>query len=236
MPLPQIMFPQFDIVIPSTKKKSKFRQFLVKEEKILLVAKSSDDDNDTLTAIKQVVQNCSLDPAFDANKITIFDLEYIFLKLRALSVNNIVNLSYRDYEDDVVYDFQVNLDDIDVVFPKNVDPKIEIQSGTGIVMRYPPASLYGDKEFLNSKNSDAVDLIIRCVDKIFDTDTVYDPSSYTKEQLVEFVENLDIKTFEKINEFLSNSPKMTYEIKYKNSLGNNRSIVLNTLNDFFTLR
>ena len=91
MALPQIMYPQFDILIPSLKKKQKFRQFLVKEEKILLIAKASQDESDILTAIKQVVTNCALDTSFDVNKITVFDLEYIFLKLRAYSVSNVVS-------------------------------------------------------------------------------------------------------------------------------------------------
>lgn len=237
MALPQIMYPQFDILIPSTKKKQKFRQFLVKEEKILLVAKASEDDSDILTAIKQVVANCALDNSFDVNKITVFDLEYIFLKLRAYSVSNVVKLSYRDLEDDKVYDFEVDLEKVEVQFPKDVSNKIEIVDKTGVVMKYAPASLYSDKEFLVTPTEDAaIELIVRCIDKIYDADTVYDAASYTHNELKEFVESMDVNTFEKINLFLSNAPKISYTIKYKNSLNNDREIVLSTLTDFFTLR
>jgi hypothetical protein len=237
MPLPKIMHPQFDILIPSTNKKIKFRQFLVKEEKILLVAKSSEDDNDILSAIKQVVNNCSLDESFDVDKIALFDLEYVFLKLRSLSVNNVVKLSFRDFEDDKLYDFEVNLDEIQVVMPKNNDNKITVNDKVGIVMRYPTASLYSDKSFLNSTPENAtIDLVVRCIDKVYDDDNIYDAKNFTLQDLVGFIEELDVKSYEKINEFLTNAPRMSHVIKYKNSLNNDRTITLNTLNDFFTLR
>jgi len=237
MSLPKIMHPQFDILIPSLKKKMKFRQFLVKEEKILLVAKSSEDDNDILSAIKQVVNNCAIDDSFDAEKIAIFDLEYIFLKIRALSVNNIVKLSYRDFEDDKLYDFDINLDDVNIIYPENIENKIAVTDKMGIIMRYPSASLYSDKTFLNSSPENAtVDLVIRCIDKVYDEDTVYEAKNFSVEDLLQFVEDLDVKSFEKLNSFLMTAPKMSYTIKYKNSLGNDRSIDLSSLNDFFTLR
>ena len=237
MALPQIMYPQFDIVVPSLKKKFKFRQFLVKEEKILLVAKASSEESDILTAIKQVVANCALDNSFNVDNISIFDLEYIFLKLRSISVSNVVKLAYRDYEDDKVYDFEVDLNEVEVEFPKNISNKISIIDKTGIVMKYPSASLYSDKQFLASSTEDAaIELIVRCIDKIYDESNIYDAATYSYNELREFVESIDVNTFEKINQFLSNAPKLEYTIKYKNSLGNDREIVLRTLTDFFTLR
>lgn len=237
MALPKIMYPQFEILVPSLGKKMKFRQFLVKEEKILLVAKSSGEENDILTAIKQVVQNCSMDDGFDVDKIAVFDLEYIFLKIRAVSVGNIIKLSYKDFEDEKVYDFDVNLDEISMEMPKDVSNKISIVGKNGVVMKYAPASIYSDKEFLASAPEDAaVELIIRCIDKIYDEDSVYDAKNFTHEELLEFVNNIDIKAFEKINEFLSSAPKLKHTINYKNSLGNDRKIELSSLNDFFMLR
>ena len=237
MSLPKIMYPQFDILIPSTGKKMKFRQFLVKEEKILLVAKSSEDDNDILTAIKQVVNNCSLDDAFDIDKVSVFDLEYLFLKIRAISVSNVIKLSFKDFEDEKIYDFEVDLNQVEVEMPKDVSNKINIFGKNGIVMRYPSASIYSDKEFLTSSVEDAsIELIIRCIDKVYDAESVYDAKTVSREELLEFINNIDIKSFEKINEFLSNAPKLKHVIDYKNSLGNDRKITLTTLNDFFTLR
>lgn len=237
MALPKIMFPQFELTIPSTGKKVKFRQFLVKEEKILLVAKSSEEDKDILRAIKQVVQNCCLDDTFDIDKISVFDLEYLFLKLRAISVTNLVKLSFKDFEDEKIYDFEIDLNKIEIDMPKEVNNKITIVDKNGIVLRYPPASIYSDDEFLSSAAEEAnMELILRCVDKIYDAETVYEPSNFSKEEIVEYLDLIDIKSFEKINEFLSSAPKLKHTITYKNSLGNDRKIELSTLNDFFTLR
>ena len=107
--LPKIQYPVHTIIVPSTKKKVNFRPFLVKEEKILLMAKESEKDSDILMAVKQIVNNCSTDPKFDVNSLSIFDLEYIFLKLRAASVDNTIKISYKDLEDDKVYDFEIDL-------------------------------------------------------------------------------------------------------------------------------
>lgn len=231
------MYPQFDINIPSLNKKMKFRQMLVREEKILLVAKTSKDDNDILTAIKQVVQNCSLDDTFNTDNIALFDLEYIFTRLRAISISNIIKLSFKDFEDDKVYDFDVDLDKVKIDVPKKLDNKITITDTEGLLLKWPSGNIYSDKKFLESTAEDAtVELIVRCIDKVYDADTVYDAVTFTREEIKDFVENLDVKTFDKINEYLSNAPKMSYTIEYKNSLGNDRKIELSSLNDFFTLR
>ena len=231
------MHPVFEILVPSLKTKMKFRQFLVKEEKILLVAKTSKDDTDILSAVKQIVQNCSEEPNFDVDKLTIFDLEYVFLKLRALSVNNVVNLSYRDFEDNKVYDFDVNLDNVEMKEASSTDNKIPVSDEVGIIMRYPSASLYSDKKFLNTSREDAqVDLVVRCIDKVYDTDNIYDAKTFTYDQLLDFIENIDVKSFEKLTSFLTGAPRLAYTIKYKNSLNNDREIELSALNDFFTLR
>jgi hypothetical protein len=231
------MYPQFDILVPSLNKKMKFRQFLVREEKILLVAKTSNEDNDILTAIKQVVNNCSMDPTFDVDTISVFDLEYLFLKIRSLSVSNVIKLSYKDYEDEKLYEFEINLDEIVLEMPKDVSNKISIIGKNGIVMRYPPASIYSDKEFLNATPEDAaIELIVRCIDKIYDEESVYEPKNFSRQELLDFINQIDIKTFEKINEFLATAPKLKHTITYKNSFGNDRKIELSSLNDFFMLR
>ena len=236
MTLPKISHPLFRITVPSTKKQLSFRPFLVKEEKILLMAKTSGDSKDILSAIKQVVNNCCQEKDFDVNKLAIFDLEYLFLKIRSSSVGNKVPLSFKDLEDDKEYKFEVDLDAVQVEFPKNVDNNIKINDKTGIIMRYPSASLYDDKEFLSLGQDAMFELMVRCVDKIYSGDEMFDPASYTKEQLGDFIDGLDVKTFEKIQEFLSSAPSMKHILTYKNSLGNERKIELTTLNDFFTLR
>ena len=148
MALPKTKHPLFDIKIPSTGKPVSFRPFLVKEEKLLLMAKASEDPTDIFKAIKQVINNCAMDKGFDIDKLAIFDLEYVFIRLRAISVNNIVKVSYRDNEDDKIYDFEINLNTVEVVFPEKISKNIKISDTIGMTMKYPPASIFDDKEYL----------------------------------------------------------------------------------------
>ena len=120
MSLPKIEHPIFKIKIPSSKREVRFRPFLVKEEKILLIAKTSEQENDILLAIKQVVNNCALDD-LNIDKLALFDVEYLFLRIRAQSVNNIVSVTYRDNEDPMDYDFDIDLNNVNVVFPLNLE-------------------------------------------------------------------------------------------------------------------
>jgi len=234
--LPKIQYPINSIMIPSTKKPARFRPFLVREEKMLLMAKEANTDTDILQAIKQVVNNCAVDDKFDIDRLTIFDLEYIFLKLRAMSVDNKIKVTYKDYEDNKTYDFDIDLNEIEVEFPKNNDNNIKITDKSGILLKYPSASLYDDKEFLNSDKEYLFELIVRCIDKIYENEDVFESKDYTIKDLRDFIENIDVKTFDKIRDFLINLPKIKHIIKYKNSLDHDREIELNSLNDFFSLR
>jgi len=236
MSLPKINYPTFTVEIPSTKKKTTFRPFLVKEEKILLMAKASEDETDILLAIKQIVNNCSLDDKFDVNGLSIFDLEYCFIKIRAASVSDIISVSYNDYEDKQNYTFEININDVKVIFPPEVNKNIKITPTTGIVLKYPLVSLYEDKEFLEAGEETFFQLIVRCIDKIYEDDKMLDAKNYNFKELTEFLENLDVKTFESIQQFMINQPSLLYTIEYKNSLGNDRKIELKSLTDFFTFR
>lgn len=237
MSLPKIEHPIVKIEVPSTKKKVNFRPMLVKEEKILLMAKVSEDDTDIFGAVQQIVNNCALDKEFDINKLAIFDLQYLFLKIRAISVGEETEVSFRDNEDGETYDFKINLNDIKVEFPEKTLNKIEISDTAGFTMKYPQASLYADKEFLKTDAADTFDLlVVSCIDKIYSGDDIYEASLYKKEELKEFMDNLTIATFDKVREFFGNIPSMKHEIKYTNKMGTERTIVLRDLNDFFTLR
>ena len=236
MSLPKISYPTYTIKVPSTKKNVKFRPFLVKEEKLLLMAKESENNSDILLSIKQIVNNCCLDENFDNEKMTIFDLEYIFIKLRAFSVDNIVKVSYKDEEDGQNYEFEVDLNAVEVEFPEKNENNIKISDTFGILMKYPSASLYEDKDFLNLDKDYLFELIVRCIDKIYEGDNVFEAKNYTMKHLGDFLENLDSKTFVSVQEFLMNSPKLLHVMKYKNSLGNEKEIRLSSLNDFFTFR
>jgi hypothetical protein len=236
MPLPKIKHQLYDFTIPSTGKKETFRPFLVKEEKILLTAKASDDPADSLRAVKQIVNNCATSKSFNIDKLAIFDIEYLFLQLRAVSVSNVVELSYRDTEDDQVYPFRIDLREVTVQFPEKVEKKIKVTDSLGIVMKWPESSLFDDKNYLNSGDQAFYELILRCIDKIYDGEEVYNPEDYTAAELETFIDECGVNTFEKIQDFMRAAPRLYHKLTYTNANGNERVIELIGLTDFFTLR
>jgi hypothetical protein len=261
MILPKIAHPIYDLEIPSTKMPIKVRPMLAKEEKVLLMAKETADDNEILLSIKQVVNNCILAHNIDVDKLTIFDIEYMFIKLRAWSVSNMSEVSYRDSEDyeakldelagkgmpqaqaeaeaakQSVHTFNVDLNNISVKFEEGIDKMIKIDDDNTIRMKYPSASLYTDKEFLNAENKHVLDILVRkSIDAIINKGTVINFEGVSKTEGDAFIDSLPIPIMEKVREWLTKAPTVYHEIKYKNKQGNDRSIVLKTLTDFFTLR
>lgn len=232
MPLPKIDQPLFDMIIPSTGRKVVFRPFLVKEEKILLIAQQSGNDSEIIRAIKQILNNCILDD-LDIDSLAIFDLEYAFLKLRARSINNVVKLSYRDTEDEQVYEFELDLDKIEIDVPEDIESKIEITDTVGMTMKYPSASITDRMKQFDNEIDLMTFFIINCIDTIYDEDNVYVANEFSEAEITEFLDGLDVKSFEKIRQFFENVPRLQHTLEYKNSLGNDRSIELTTLKDFF---
>lgn len=233
--LPKISYPIHELTIPSTKEKFMFRPFLVKEEKLLLMAKTSDDPSEILRAIKQVVNNCCLDEKFDVDDIAIFDIEYIFIRIRAFSINNIASVSYRDNEDNEIYTFDIDLNSIEVQFPEGVDAIIKINDSSGIVMKYPRAQIFDDQEYFNSGENAFYELVIRSMHQVYQDEDVYDLTTFSRKEIEEFLDNLDIATYQKIVKFMESTPKLYYKIEYKNKNGTERKIELRSLADFFTL-
>lgn len=235
--LPKIDHPTFKIKVPSTEKTHAFRPFLVKEEKILLMAKESKSTSDILSAIRQIVINCSVDEKFDIDKLALFDLEYIFLKLRSVSVDNMVKVAYRDNDDNKLYYFEVDLEEVEVKFSKKkVDNVVKISETSGIVLKYPPASIYGDKDFLENSKEHMFDLIVRCIDSVYVNEEVYEAKNIDRKEIEDFLDSLDVKTFKNVQDFLMTMPKLHKDISYENSDGIKKKIVLKSLNDFFTWR
>lgn len=234
MALPKIDKPLFEMLNPSSGKMMKFRPFVVKEEKILLTAQQAGSEKEIILAIKQVLQNCAADPNFDVDELTTFDLEYMFLKLRARSVNNVIEVSYRDLEDEKVYDFEIDLDKVEMLKPSDKSNNIKVNDEIGIVMKYPAVTILDDAPE-NITPTELVEyLVCHCIDTIYDEENVYPAKDYTIEEIKEFVENLDTDTFGRIRDFFDSLPQMYYKLEYTNSLGNKREIELTTLSDFFT--
>ena len=234
MALPKIQHPLFDCEIPSLKKKVKFRPMLVKEEKILLMAKQSNEKSDQINSIKQVCNNCIQDKV-DIDQLPLFDIEYLFTKIRAASISNKVKVSYKDNEDEKVYSFDIDLDKVEVKFPEGVESKLEVGDSIYLTLKYPPVSLYTNSEFFNLDDTKIFETVVQAsMDKIYEGDKLYDCKQQTKEELQEFIDSIPAKQFEQIQNFLTNIPSLFYEIKYSNSKGTERVIQLQTLEDFFT--
>lgn len=232
MPLPKIDQPLFDMVIPSTGKKVVFRPFLVREEKILLIAQQSENDSEIIRAIKQILNACIQDD-IDIDSLAIFDLEYMFLKLRARSVNNVVKLSYRDIEDGELYNFELDLDTIEVKMPEKINSKIEINDKVGMTMKYPAASITDRMKDFDNEVDLMTFFIVNCIDTIYDEDNVYIASEFSEKEITEFLDGLDVMTFEKIRQFFESVPRLYHKIEYTNSIESKRSIELTSLKDFF---
>jgi len=232
MPLPKISQPLFDMTIPSTGKKITFRPFLVKEEKILLIAQQSENDTEIIRAIKQILNNC-IQEDIDIDNLAIFDLEYMFLKLRARSVNNVVKLSYRDTEDEKIYDFELDLDTIEIDVPAKINSNIDVSENVGMTMKYPSASITDRMKDFDNEVDLMTFFIVNCIDTIYDEDSVYVADEFSEEEITEFLDGLDVKSFEKIREFFENIPRLQHTIEYKNSNGSTRTIELSSLKDFF---
>jgi hypothetical protein len=236
MTLPVITHPTFKVDVPSTKKPVNLRPMLVKEEKILLMAKEGKEEMQINQAVKQVVQNC-ITSNIDVNTLTTFDLDYLFVQLRALSVDNMVKVVYEDDEDTKEYPFEVDLDKVTVKFSDKVETVVKLGDDEGIELEYPRASLYDDEKFVKSKSTDEVvaTILATCVKSYFKGDQKWIMSNEKPEEVAKFIESLDIKTYNKIREFFETLPHLYYKIEYKNSLGNERSVELTTLSHFFTL-
>lgn len=232
MPLPKIDQPLFDVTIPSTGQTVTFRPFLVKEEKILLIAQQSGNDTEIIRSIKQILNNCIQDH-IDIDSLAVFDLEYLFLKLRSKSVNNVVKLSYRDTQDDQIYNFEIDLDTIEVQMPESVNSKIEINKNVGMTMKYPTADITDKMGEFENEVQLMTFFIVNCIDTIYDEENVYPATDYSEEEITEFLDSLDVATFDKIRNFFESIPKLYYKIEYENSLKNSREIELTNLKDFF---
>jgi hypothetical protein len=232
--LPKIDKPLFKMTWPSKKKEVLFRAFLVKEEKILLIAQESKDDREVTLAIKQILNNCIQDSDFNPEELTTFDLEYMFLKHRAKSVDNIVKLSYLDGEDDKEYNLQVNLDTVELTYTEGHTNVIKLNDEIGIIMKYPTVDMLASLPE-DANGYDLIDYLVKnCIEKIYDTETVYLPEDAEEGELDEFLGNLEVNAYKQISDFFDTMPRLEHKLTYTNSLGNERTVVLSTLRDFFT--
>lgn len=245
--LPKTQHPIFPITQPSTNKKLNFRRFLGKEEKILLIAKASDEKLDKLLAMKQVVSNCSVDD-IDVDALTTFDLDYIFLKLRSQSVDNIIEMRYTDLEDDEEYVARVDLEKVDLSMPVNPKMVVDVDGNIKINMRYlTVGDMISIAEEIEKEARDNIEnedytprpfrdmLLVRSIASVYDKDSVYEQTDYTIEELLAWLDELPLAATAQLDEFFESIPELTYTTSYKTKAGTVREIELRGIDDFFTL-
>ena len=232
MPLPTVSVPKYPITIPSSKKKTVFRPFLMKEQKILFMALESKDEKQMLGAMCDIVKNC-IDGVDDPTALPLFDLEYLFLKVRSKSVGEVVEAKAKCPGCSKTNDISINLDTVEVQFPKEHSNKIMLSDKMGVIMRYP--TIYDAAQNIESMNAAAmIQFICDSVELVFDENMTYSRKDFTNEELIKFIDSLDAKQFESIANFYKDLPHLHKEVHNTCPLcGHEYDISFKGLQDFF---
>ena len=218
MALPTMDLPTHELEIPSNKKKIKFRPFLVKEEKVLLLALESDDEKNIRNSVLNLLKSC-ISTRIKLENLATFDLEYIFLNIRAVSIGEIVEISVTCQDDEKTQvKYNLNLTDVQVNFPDGHTNKIMLTDDTGVMMRYPSFDRFVENQFAQKEvNEDTViEIIAESIDQIFQGEEVFDSSTTTPKEFVQFVESLTNAQLEKLQKFFETSPRLEHKFKVKN--------------------
>jgi hypothetical protein len=236
MALPKLTTPVYELVIPSTDEKIKYRPFLVKEEKILLIALESGKSEDIVQAVKDIVTECTFNK-LNLGTMPMFDVEYIFLNIRAMSVGEISKLRLLCPDDKETYgEIDVNLSEVIVQVEEGHTNKIELTDEMGLYMKYPTIDSFVSTGITDVTASNMLDVITTCIAQIYDKkgEEVFDANDQTKEELVEFVEQLNSKQFQDVQKFFDSMPKLKHVVKLENpKTGVVNDILLQGLSDFF---
>ena len=214
MALPKIAVPTYVLEIPSTKEKTDYRPFLVKEEKILLLAQEGGEESDILNAIKQIINNCTFEN-LNVDNLALFDLEYIFLQIRSKSIGEKVELKLLCTDDGVTYaDVEIDLDKIKVNFPKEHTNTLQLTETISLIMRYPQMSALSLAS--DSDTETIFHMIKTSIGQIIDGETVYELVDFSETDLDEFIESLSSEHFKQIQNFFETMPRLKHEVKFKN--------------------
>jgi hypothetical protein len=241
--LPKLDIPIFETKLISSGQTVKFRPFLVKEQKLLLMVNQNDDVKEAIKVVKQVLKNCIVDD-INIDDLPSFDLEWMFLNLRAKSVNEVVDLKYqcnniiKDENDEnkqcsSVEKFQIKLLDIKPTKGENHTNKIQLSEKLGIVMKYPTFEMIAK---LDNKSEDEIlmDLLTNCIDYVYDEDNIYRTKDLPKEEIVEFIDSMQQKDLEKIQDFFETAPKIKHTVNFDcKKCGYKEDIPVEGLQNFF---
>jgi len=237
MALPKLNVPVYEAILPSTEKVIKYRPFLVKEEKLLLTAQESGEEA-VLPAVKQIIKNC-VQGEIDVDNMPIFDIEYVFLRLRAKSVGEEITLGLKPWGCPqnngelckFTTEVSVNLEEIKCVKDKTHTSKIMLDNKIGIMMKYPDISQLNTK---GSENEMGFEVIKKCINMIFAEEETHERDSFTDKELDEFVDSLNTKQMEQIKNFFDTMPVLKHDVKYTcKTCGEEKETTIQGLQSFF---
>ena len=233
MALPKLASAKYELTIPSTGEKIEYRPFLVKEEKALLMAQTSGEQADILRAVKEVINACTFEK-IDANNLPTFDLEYIFINLRAKSIGEVVDLVITCPDDgETKVSTKVNLMDVKCITEVGHDTNIRLTDEIGMIMDYPKVDSVQSLN-LDDEVESMFSVIKTCIRQVYDSNNVYEKIDMAEEDLNEFVESMTHEQFEKVQEFFNTMPKVKHSVKVTNPKTKVESeVVLQGMQDFF---
>ena len=236
MALPKLTTPTYELEIPSTDEKIKYRPFLVKEEKILMMAMESKSSADITQAVKDIVSECTFSKV-KIDDMPMFDVEYIFLNVRSKSVGEVSKLKLLCPDDGKTYaDVEVNLSEVKVQVGDDHTNKIDLGNSMGMIMKYPTIDSFKESGIKDINPNNMLEVISTCILQIYEEDgkKVYDTKDQTKKEVTDWIEQLNSKQFKDVQNFFETMPKLKHEITIKNPKTKKESkIMLNGLNDFF---
>ena len=236
MALPKLTTPTYELEIPSTDEKIKYRPFLVKEEKILMMALETKNESDIVQAVKDIVSSCTFNKV-NLDAMPMFDVEYVFLNIRAKSVGEVSSFNVLCPDDGKTYaKCEVNLTDVKVQVEEDHTNKIELGNGIGMIMQYPTINSFAETGIKTITAENMLEVISSCILQIYEEEgkKVYDPKDQTKKELTEFIEQLNTNQFKDVQNFFNTMPRLKHVVKVKNPKTKKESeITLTGLNDFF---
>jgi len=238
MPLPKIATPTYELELPSTEQPVNYRPFLVKEEKLLVLALESEDTKQITTAIKSVLKSCVLTKGIKVEHLPTFDIEYLFLHIRGKSVGEEIEVNITCPDDEITQvPITLNLDDIKVQKNDNHNNQIKLDDNLMMELKYPSLDQFIKNNFdFDEKNQmeQSFDLIGTCIDKIYNEEEVWATADCTKKEIKEFLESMNSSQFKEIENFFETMPKLSHTIKVTNPKTKVESeVVLEGLASFF---
>ena len=236
MALPKLNTPTYELEIPSTDEKIQYRPFLVKEEKILMMALETKDNAQIVNAVKDIVNECTFNK-INISTMPMFDTEFIFLQIRSKSVGEISKLKLLCPDDEKTYaDVELDLNEVKVQVGDDHTNKIKLTDDMGIIMTYPSIDSFADTGIQEINATNMLDVIGSCILQIYEQkgEKVYEAKDQTKKELTEFIEQLNTKQFQDVQTFFDTMPRLKHTIKIKNPKTKKTSeVTLSGLNDFF---